>query len=54
MEGIIPIQKVKRLAAFYLQEEAPEKMEQAQAMQQIEECLQKNTEEEVKEKTEEK
>ena len=29
-------------------------MEQAQAMQQIEECLQKNTEEEVKEKTEEK
>ena len=50
MEGIIPIQKVKRLAAFYLQEEAPEKMEQAQAMQQIEECLQKNTEEEVKEK----
>ena len=54
VEGIIPIQKVKRLAAFYLQEEAPEKMEQAQAMQQIEECLQKNTEEEVKEKTEEK
>ena len=54
VEGIIPIQKVKRLAAFYLQEDAPEKMEQAQAMQQIEECLQKNTEEEVKEKTEEK
>ena len=54
VEGIIPIQKVKRLAAFYLQEEAPEKMEQAQAMQQIEECLQKNTEEEVKEKTEKK
>ena len=54
VEGIIPIQKVKRLAAFYLQEEAPEKMEQAQAMQQIEECLQKNTEEGQKEKTEEK
>ena len=54
MEGIIPIQKVKRLAAFYLQEEAPEKMEQARAMQQIEECLQRNTEEGQKEKTEEK
>ena len=53
VEGIIPIQKVKRLAAFYLQEEAPEKMEQAQALQQIEACLKKNTEtgpEEKKEK----
>lgn len=54
VEGIIPIQKVKRLAAFYLQEEAPERMEQAQAMQQIEECLQRNTEQGAEEKLKEK
>ncbi len=44
IEGIIPIQKVKRMAAFYLEEESIDSMQPGEAMQEIEECLKKNTE----------
>ncbi len=42
IEGIIPIEKVKRLAAFYLMKESPEAIEKKEARIRIEERLEQS------------